>query len=74
MAEQAEKGIKARVFFPHENYTRGICGYLSQSELPVTAGLGTAGKVESVENVWPSGTKQTLIPPIDRLTVVMEGC
>lgn len=46
--------------------------YLSQSELPVTVGLGAASKVDSVEIVWPSGLLQTLIPAIDRLTVVTE--
>jgi len=32
--------------------------YLSQSELPVTIGLGKLGKVDSVEIVWPGGQKQ----------------
>jgi len=32
--------------------------YLSQSELPVTIGLGNTDKVDSVEINWPSGTKQ----------------
>ena len=47
--------------------------YLSQSELPVTFGLGDADKVESVEIVWPSGAKQRLLPPLDRLTIVTES-
>jgi hypothetical protein len=34
--------------------------YLSQSELPVTIGLGDAAKPDSVEILWPSGTKQTV--------------
>jgi hypothetical protein len=47
--------------------------YLSQSELPVTIGLGTANRTESVEIVWPSGTRQKLPPPgIDRVTIVTE--
>jgi len=46
--------------------------YLSQSELPVTFGLGKADKVESVEILWPSGTKQKVSPPIDRLTMIHE--
>jgi hypothetical protein len=46
--------------------------YLSQSELPVTIGLGTSDKVESVEILWPSGTKQKVTPQIDRVTVVTE--
>ena len=32
--------------------------YLSQSELPVTIGLGDAGTVDSLEINWPSGTHQ----------------
>jgi len=46
--------------------------YLSQSELPVTIGLGTASKPESVEILWPSGTKQQISPDSDRVTVVTE--
>jgi hypothetical protein len=46
--------------------------YLSQSELPVTNGLGNADKVENVEITWPSGTVQKVSPLIDRLTVITE--
>jgi hypothetical protein len=47
--------------------------YLSQSELPVTIGLGTATKADSIEILWPSGITQKLSPPpADRLTVVAE--
>ena len=46
--------------------------YLSQSELPVTIGLGNIDKVDSVEIRWPSGTTQRIAPPIDRLTIVTE--
>ena len=46
--------------------------YLSQSELPVTIGLGNADKVDSVEILWPSGTKQKVLPKIDRLTIITE--
>jgi hypothetical protein len=46
--------------------------YLSQSELPVTIGLGAADHVESVEITWPSRIVQKVSPQIDRLTVITE--
>ncbi|MFO1511801.1 MAG: CRTAC1 family protein [Verrucomicrobiota bacterium] len=46
--------------------------YLSQSELPVTFGLGNLDKADSVEVHWPSGTTQKITPLIDCLTVVTE--
>lgn len=47
--------------------------YLSQSELPVTIGLGEADKVDNVEITWPSGATQKLTaPPLDQLTVLTE--
>src|SRR2546423_1874622 len=46
--------------------------YLSQSELPMTIGLGNAEKVESVEILWPSGAKQKVTAQLDRMTRVTE--
>jgi hypothetical protein len=47
--------------------------YLSQSELPVTVGLGEATKVDSVEITWPGGVVQKIAPPpLDRLTGITE--
>lgn len=47
--------------------------YLSQSELPVTIGLGTATKVDSIEITWPGGATQKLTAPAtDRLTTIIE--
>jgi hypothetical protein len=34
--------------------------YLSQSELPVTIGLGDATKPDDVKILWPSGTRQNV--------------
>ncbi|HLH54241.1 MAG TPA: CRTAC1 family protein [Verrucomicrobiae bacterium] len=48
-------------------------GYLSQSELPVTIGLGYATKPETVEIIWPTGGRQQVSPQVDQLTVVTEG-
>jgi hypothetical protein len=36
--------------------------YLSQSELTLTFGLGTAPQAERVEVTWPDGSKQDLGP------------
>lgn len=48
-------------------------GYLSQSELPVTIGLGAATHVDSVEVIWPGGRKQQIeAPAIDRTTAITE--
>jgi len=47
--------------------------YLSQSELPVTIGLGENDIIDSVEITWPSGlTQRVNSPPIDQLTVITE--
>jgi len=37
-------------------------GYLSSVELPLTFGLGTADRVESLHIRWPDGQEQTLVP------------
>lgn len=47
--------------------------YLSQSELPITFGLGKSDKFESVEVIWPSGAKQKISPRTGTLTVVKEA-
>lgn len=50
--------------------------YLSQSELPVTFGLGKSESVEEVKIIWPSGTEQ-IIPTsqiqIDAVTAIEES-
>ena len=48
--------------------------YLSQSELPVTIGLGAAGKVDSVQIIWPAGGVQKVeAVGVDKTTVVTEN-
>ncbi len=48
-------------------------GYLSQSELPVTIGLGDSTRPGPVQILWPSGTRQTVRDvAIDRLTTIVE--
>jgi hypothetical protein len=48
-------------------------GYLSQSELPVTIGLGNAARVDEVEILWPGGATTRLGSiPVDRLHTVRQ--
>ncbi|MEA3274294.1 MAG: CRTAC1 family protein [Pseudomonadota bacterium] len=47
-------------------------GYLSQVELPVTFGLGTADKVDRLRIVWPDGSEQELVPEAMDTTLVIE--
>lgn len=47
--------------------------YLSQSELPVTIGLGAATKPDEVEILWPSGVRQKVVAvSVDQTTIVTE--
>ncbi len=49
-------------------------GYLSQSELPVTVGLGQASRADEVEITWPGGATQKIVGVnIDELTIVVEN-
>jgi len=48
--------------------------YLSQSELPLTFGLGDADRVDSIEVTWPDGTRRRIaVDAVDRLIVVGES-
>jgi hypothetical protein len=48
-------------------------GYLSQSELPVTIGLGTALKPDDVEIIWPSGIRQKVqAVEVDHMMTIQE--
>ncbi len=48
-------------------------GYLSQSELPLTFGLATTPKIDSVEVFWPSGQKQSITQlKVDALNIIRE--
>jgi len=48
--------------------------YLSQSELPLTFGLGASGRVRSIDVTWPNGRTETL-PAVDadQQITVQEG-
>lgn len=48
--------------------------YLSQSELPVTIGLGDMEQVKEVRITWPDGSKQTVADvPVDRITTIKQA-
>jgi hypothetical protein len=46
--------------------------FASQSELPVTFGLGKADKVKSIEITWPNGNQQTLTDVAANQEIVIE--
>jgi hypothetical protein len=48
--------------------------YCSQSELPLTFGLGKADKVSSVEVTWPSG-RSDVVPDVNanQFITIQEG-
>lgn len=47
--------------------------YLSQSELPVTIGLGQAAKPDAVEILWPDGSRQTVAEvQVNAVTVIEQ--
>ena len=49
-------------------------GYLSQSELPLTFGLGTATKVTALEVTWPDGKVERLAGiDADQAVTIQEG-
>ena len=48
-------------------------GYLSQSELPVTIGLGNSDHADRLEVIWPGGKTQVIEhPKLDGLTTVIQ--
>lgn len=50
------------------------CSYQSQSELPVTFGLGQHATVQSVTVTWPGGDQQAVdAPEVDQLLVVTQA-
>ena len=46
--------------------------YLSQSELPLTFGLGAADKVTKIEVKWPDGRSETLTGLEPNTSVTIE--
>lgn len=63
--------VKGRVLWRQVMPTRG---YLSQSELPVTIGLGDSTAIDEVQVQWPGGRRQRLSGVrIDALNRVLES-
>jgi hypothetical protein len=73
-------GIGAKVRVTLDNGTRlwstvkTGSSYCSQSEMPLTFGLGTAAKVTAIEITWPNGKVET-VPgvPANQTVTVQEG-
>jgi enediyne biosynthesis protein E4 len=70
-------GAQIKLHLGEQTLTRQVMAarsYLSQSELPVTIGLGSATRVDSVEILWPGGSKQTVRDiKIDALTTIEQA-
>jgi hypothetical protein len=70
-------GARVRVFAGKDRYSRTVktgSSYLSQSELPLTFGLGLATKADRVVVEWPSGTTDDIKDVAARRTyTVTEG-
>jgi hypothetical protein len=55
-------GARARIRIGSRVISRQVSptrGYLSQSELPITIGLGNASEIDDAQIIWPDGTLET---------------
>jgi hypothetical protein len=70
-------GARVEVRAGGQTQTREVMptrSYLSQVELPLTFGLGTADSVEGVSILWPGGTRQDLgALGVDRQIEIVQG-
>jgi hypothetical protein len=48
-------------------------GYSSQSTLRLHFGLGAADKLDPVEIRWPSGLKEKVTIPLNKISKIQEG-
>jgi hypothetical protein len=69
-------GARIKVAFKDRTILRQVMptrSYLSQSELPVTIGLGANDKISEVSIIWPGGDVQKLgAPAIDQTITITE--
>jgi hypothetical protein len=71
-------GAKVRVLRdqggPLSRMVKTGSSYLSQSELPLTFGLGAATKVTAIEITWPNGTTERVAGvDADQALTIQEG-
>jgi len=71
-------GATVRVHCGSRIYTRfndGKSGYLGQSSMPLYFGLADATNIDSIEILWPSGTRQTVAQDlaINKLLTIKEA-
>jgi hypothetical protein len=75
-ANRSAIGAVVKLKAGNQTFTRQVMptrSYLSQSELPVTFGLGVADKIDGIEIIWPGGGKQFLANvKLDALTTVEQ--
>jgi hypothetical protein len=58
----------------HVRVVKTGSSYLSQSELPVTFGLGTNGEPADLTITWPNGTREVVSSPgVNRTIIVQQG-
>jgi len=71
-------GATVRVHCGSRIYTRfndGKSGYLAQSSMPLYFGLADTTNIDSIEILWPSGTRQTVAQDlaINKLLTIKEA-
>lgn len=66
-------GAVVQVVTAAQTYTKvhdGKSGYLSQSLIPLYFGLNAAERVDRIQIIWPSGSKQELSGPLETNTTI----
>jgi len=69
-------GARVRIRASDLNQIRevdGGNGYAGQSTKRIHFGLGAATKIDRLDVLWPSGTKETFSAPVNQITTLKEG-